>query len=180
MKSFPDDAKIVEQVRAGDKNSLELLIDRHLPGVLGFFGYLGAPRDIIDDLVQETFIRASRKLALYDSGRPFITWLLSIARNIFYDQCRKTAREKNLVDTLSEDKVTTAEENALIDCSIRELLDSLPDETKLLIELRVFQGLPFQEIAKILDEPEVNIRVRFHRTISRLRGSARKENNHGF
>ncbi|MBF0406324.1 MAG: sigma-70 family RNA polymerase sigma factor [Candidatus Riflebacteria bacterium] len=178
MKVIKEDSELVACAKSGNKRCFELLFDKHLPGVLGFFYYLRAPEDVIDDLIQETFTKAFCKLSLYDSEKSFTNWLLSLARNLYYDHCRKKLRDRNLVESVSHNTQKNLEEKAMDNPVVEDLLDSLPEEARFLIELRVFQELSFNEIASILKEPEVNIRVRFHRIVSRLRDASGKEGNH--
>ncbi|MBF0547502.1 MAG: sigma-70 family RNA polymerase sigma factor [Candidatus Riflebacteria bacterium] len=172
----PSNAELVNQTKQGEKKSFEQLIDRILPVVFGFFYYLNAPEDIVEDLVWETFTKAYQNLASFDSDRPFLTWVVSIGRNVYNDHCRKVSREKRLKIEVSKQKPIFTEEKILDKMLVKDLLDSLPIEDKFLVELRIFQDLPFSEISKIVNEPEGNLRVQFHRTIARLRLASGKEN----
>ena len=170
------DGDLVQAALAGRREGYEGLVDQHLGSLVGFFRYLSAPADLIDDLVQETFTKAFRSLARFDRTRTFSTWLLSIGRNTYYDHCRQLARERRDQKNM-EWEITTPgiEEEIVKRRTLDELLSTLSEEARLLVELRVFQELPFTEIGQILGESEGALRVRFHRILGALRQTAGKE-----
>ena len=123
--------------------------------------------DIADDIFQETFIKAVKVIdegRYTDSGK-FLSWVLRIAHNRVLDHFRreKSSRQINeteagydmigslrLAEPNTEDDMIQGE----IEQTIRELIDSLPDEQQEVVRLRYFSKLSFQEIA---DETEVSI-----------------------
>ncbi|MBF0407803.1 MAG: RNA polymerase sigma factor [Candidatus Riflebacteria bacterium] len=179
MKSADNDALLLESAKRGERKSFEQLVDRYLSSVYGFFQYLRAPKDMIDDLVQETFTKAFLNIGVFDLEKTFISWLLRIARNVYFDQCRKVARINRIIATAPPEKEFDVEDHVVQACTIKELLNHLPADSKILVELRVFQDLPFSEIASLLDETEGSVRVRFHRIINRLKVAVRKGNEYG-
>ncbi len=127
---------------------------------------------MVDDLVQETFAKTLQHLSLFDGKRSFTNWLLTIARNLYYDQCRRAGREKMVLsDPTMKPSNPRIEEKVVNQQTVKGLMETLPPEAQLLIELRVFQNIPFHEVSQITGEPEVNLRVRFHRTMTRLRAA---------
>lgn len=123
--------------------------------------------DIADDIFQETFIKAVRVIdegGYTDSGK-FLSWILRIAHNRVLDHFRreKASRQINeseagydMIGTLriaepnAEDELVHSE----IEQTIRNLIDSLPEEQQEVVRLRYFSKLSFQEIA---DETDVSI-----------------------
>lgn len=123
--------------------------------------------DIADDIFQETFIKAVRVIdegRYTDSGK-FLSWILRIAHNRVLDHFRreKASRQINeseagydMIGTLriaepnAEDELVHSE----IEQTIRNLIDSLPEEQQEVVRLRYFSKLSFQEIA---DETDVSI-----------------------
>ncbi|MBF0502865.1 MAG: sigma-70 family RNA polymerase sigma factor [Candidatus Riflebacteria bacterium] len=171
--SGPSDAELITLTRTGRIEVFETLMDRHLPSLIGFFHYLGVPSSLIDDLAQETFFKAFRKLELYDPARPFATWLITIGRNVFLDERRKTARDSRLTRITNENPPPLSVENSVIErVTARELLDALDEGARFLLEMRLFQDLPFSDIAVMTGEPETTLRVRYHRLLNRLRLTA--------
>lgn len=123
--------------------------------------------DIADDIFQETFIKAVKVIdegRYTDSGK-FLSWILRIAHNRVLDHFRreKASRQINeseagydMIGTLriaepnAEDELVHSE----IEQTIRNLIDSLPEEQQEVVRLRYFSKLSFQEIA---DETDVSI-----------------------
>jgi RNA polymerase sigma factor (sigma-70 family) len=171
------DAELVTQAMAGSQSGYTGLVDRHLGPLVGFLRYLGTPADLVDDIAQETFTRAFRSLNQYDSGRPFGSWLLTIGKHAFYDHCRASRRQAKPTDALPlpAESGPGLEENVIKRRSVEELLAGLPEDARLLVELRVFQDWSFAEIAALLETQEGNVRVRFHRLLRRLRESVEQE-----
>jgi len=91
-----EDSVLIQKIRAGDKQALGDIIDRYLPQLTAFFRYLRAPESNLEDLVQDTFIRMMAKLDLYEDDKKFSTWLLTLAKNLFIDQCRKESRRSEI------------------------------------------------------------------------------------
>jgi RNA polymerase sigma-70 factor (ECF subfamily) len=173
-QNHPPDAEIVDQVKSGNTKEFRILVDRYLPGLTGFFHYIRVPEDMVDDMVQETFMRAYEKIALFDTGRSFMTWITVVGRNIFYKEIKRRGRK--LPESEPAELVTQCEDNMVIAReTARELLDHLDEPSRFLVELRVFNDLSFAEIADITGDPLPTLRVRFHRLLNRLRLVAKKE-----
>ena len=162
------DADLVQETRDGHTAAFDLLVERHLSATVGFFRYLRVPPNSLEDLVQDTFLRAFRKLDLFDPTRTFSVWLLTIGRNLYFDQRRKNSFSEVTLERA--DIPTPGPEDEIIERhSVQELLESLPEEARFLLELRIFRDLPFPEIAELTGESESTLRVRFHRLMQRLR-----------
>lgn len=162
------DADLISETQAGRIGAFDLLVDRHLSAVVGFFRYLRVPPDRLEDLVQETFLRAFRKLDMFDASRSFSVWLLTIGRNLYFDERRRSSFSEVPIEHV--ERSTPSHEDEIIErFSARELLDSLSDDARLLLELRLYRDLSFPEIAELTGEAETTLRVRFHRLLRRLR-----------
>jgi RNA polymerase sigma-70 factor (ECF subfamily) len=169
--SSNEDLKLVAKIKEGDKQALSKLIDKYLPQLLAFYKYMRVPDASIDDFIQDTFIKVMERLELFDESRKFSTWILTIAKNTFIDQCRKESRRAEIRKEIVLDKepVDSVEEKVIVKQSTEEILKGLTDEERLLVELRVFQGVPFAEISEITGEFEATLRSRFFRTLAKLR-----------
>ena len=178
----PSDAELVVGTLSSRIEEFDTLMDRHLPRLISFFHYLGVPLALIDDLAQETFFRAYRKLDLYDTTRPFSSWLLTIGRNVFVDERRQAKKDSRIAQNHMDNSPPPSLEDAVIKRnSARELLDALDEGSRFLLEMRLFQNLPFADIGKMTGESEATMRVRYHRLLKRLRLSASssgEENEH--
>ena len=168
------DAEFVNMARAGQDAGYNALVDRHLPALVGFLKYLGAPSSQLDDIVQETFTKAFRNLTMFDTGRSFSTWILTIGRNAFYDHCRKNSREREFLKELPTEQPKSVEDSVVGRHTLDQLLEQLSEDAKLLVELRVFREMPFSEMAEFLACSEGALRVKFHRVMKSLRVAAER------
>lgn len=169
-----EDLYLIARIRTGDEASLERLVDKYIPQLLGFFRYLRVPDAMIEDLVQETFERLLRKLDSYDPEKKFSAWLMTIGRNLYFDECRKNARQKDRQTEMTLPHQVTPEEEVVVRHSASELLQTLNPQERFLVDLRIFQGLAFAEIAELTNENEATLRSRFFRLMGRLRIATQK------
>lgn len=169
-----EDIALIRRIRAGESAAMARLIDRYLPQLLAFFRYLRAPEFAIEDLAQATFERVLLKLDSFEEDKKFSSWLMTIGRNLYFDECRRENRRREFVHDQSAGHVATPEEEVIVRHSAGELLQALSPAERFLVEMRVFQALPFAEIAEMTGEVEATLRSRFFRIMGRLRLAAEK------
>ena len=169
-----EDLKLIIKIRQGDQYALEQLLDRYLHQLMGFFRYLKVPDMIIEDMVQATFEKVLKKLDLYDESKSFSSWIMTIGRNLYFDEHRRETRKREKSQELKATPQATPEEEVIVRQSASELLKALTPQEKFLVEMRIFQGVPFSEMAEITGEVETTLRSRFFRLMRRLRISTTK------
>ncbi|NLI79763.1 MAG: sigma-70 family RNA polymerase sigma factor [Candidatus Riflebacteria bacterium] len=172
-----DDVELVREAKAGRRTAFDALVVRHLPSVLAYLRSRGAQYPAYEDLAQQTFIRAFLYLKSYQEGRPFVAWLLTIARNQMSDEFRRTAAATRQDTFVKEDAqtVTGPEELVVGNQGWHDRLRVLPEDQKLLLELRILQDVPFPELAALYGTSENALRVKFSRILSRLRETSAGE-----
>lgn len=143
-----------------DRNDIETFYRLHAGSVYGYLFSMCRDRGCAEDLMQETFIKATRALGGYRGGSPK-AWLFSIARTVYLDDLRRRARHPVLVeerDTAAMPTSDPVEEDA-----IERALRRLPERqrTALLLSDRV--GLVGSEVAAALGISEGAARVLVHR-----------------
>ena len=169
-----------------DYDALEELIRREQKNVFTSFCYLGAPKESLSDLTQETLFRVSKNIKNLKNPKLFKSWLGQIISNLFYDELRKKQRNPeaisiesywlndenndnsvlNICDsTLKPDEKVLGRE--LTDV-IREMISKLPEHFRLVIILRELQGLSYEEIAKITHTNVGTVKSRISRARSKL------------
>jgi len=168
-----EDLKLIEKIRQGDADSLEKLVNRYLSQLAGFFHYLRVPEIYLEDMVQETFEKIIRNLDKFDSRRSFVSWLLTVGRNHYFDLCRKEKRQSEFKMQSSPETAGSPEDCVVDRETASDLLKELPLSDRFLLELRIFQKMPFAEIAEITGEVEATLRSKFFRLLGRLRISPR-------
>ncbi len=165
-----EEREILQQVRLGRPEGFRALVERYYPAVIGLLRFLGAPEAMIDDVTQESFLKAYQHLGRFDPMRPFRPWLLSIARNTLTDMLRKQGRECLSATPMEQAQPGCGvEETVISGASAAELLEALSPEARFLIEMRVIYGHSFAEIAEMTGTREGTLRMRFHRILEQMR-----------
>ena len=129
--------------------------------------------DISEELTQETFYKAVKKIDTYKGECKMSVWLCQIAKNLWYDYCKKNKRvisvKEELLESYSSD--TTEEKVILNDekVSLFRKLQKLDEKTREVIYLRITGELSFKEIGIILNKTENWARVTFYRGKNQLK-----------
>lgn len=168
------DSAILEWVRAaiaGDQDAFAELVYTFQDAVYNLCYRMLSDHVEAEDAAQEAFLRAYLNLKRYDPGRPFKTWLLSIASNHSIDRLRRRRMQYVSIDdplpTLTLSSTETEPEDAAL---IREqsqyvqaLLDELAPDYRAAVILRYWYEYSYLEIADILDTTESAIKSRLFR-----------------
>jgi len=143
-----DDAVLIGRVAAGDEEAFRLLYGRHTPAVHGTLVRLVGRTADAADLMQETWLRAVRHLALFRGQSAFRTWLTGIALNCYREWRRKHTREVVGTDAdVRPSPATWGDEQA----AINQVLALLPYEHREAIVLHDIEGFTHEEIAAALE-----------------------------
>jgi RNA polymerase sigma-70 factor (ECF subfamily) len=173
----PSDAELVARCLRGDRQGFHELVERYYRPVCGFILKRVQQPDLVEDLVQETFLEAYQ--ALQTTGRPvqFAAWLFGIAHN----RCGKWLRRKrpslfsateppdvvavpSFVDTHAE----LEEQQRLLQALDRSLAD-LPGQTQKLLHMKHHQGKTCEQIAAELGQPVGTVKSNLSRAYKALR-----------
>lgn len=169
----PSDPALIAAWQGGDEAAAAELVRRHARALARFLVGAGAPEGDVDDLVQETFIRAFRALATFRGQCQFRTWLLTIGGNVAKDAHRRSRRGR--VVPLPEDLRSSdgdPHEQAVAGEAEGRLtagLARLPPMQREVFLLRAQQGLEYEEIAAALDTTPGAARVHYHHAVKRLK-----------
>ncbi len=179
-KPVDSDAVLVERTVAGDQKAYELLVIKYQRRIQRLIGRMVRDVDLVEDIAQETFIRAYRALAQFRGDAQFYTWLYRIAVNT----AKKALMELKRDPTISEnsfksgdDDETSPLENELMSSETPEALlatkeiaemvnaamEALPEELRQAITLREIEGLSYEEIAELMSCPIGTVRSRIFR-----------------
>ena len=171
-----DDA-LVGAARAGDRSAFGLLYDRYARMVHGILLCRVPPREV-DDLVQEVFLLALRKLdSLRDLSR-FGAWLSTITRNRANDYYRKASPVDRATEPEAEEQAESrtndhvAEQEAAMTLAV---LRTLPDTYREPLMLRLVEGMTGPEIAARMGLTHGSVRVNLHRGMQMLREKLAEE-----
>ena len=168
--SEPSDHQLVVDTRHGDDEAYGELVRRYQTSVYNVcLRLLGERRDA-EDLMQEAFLRAYRRLNSYDEQRPFGPWIRRVAANLCYNHFNKKRPVSFELDDefeIAENKPGQNPEKAQLMVETKNdvhaaLLD-LPPPYRAVIELRHFQDLSYKEIARTLQIPISDVKSHLFR-----------------
>ena len=166
------DEQLMSLVKAGQLDFLNELFNRYSKRIYNYFLKSTLERSDSDDLTQELFIRVMRYRNSYKEGSTVEFWVFQIARNMIKDHFRKMKVHKdqfNLVEVIPELKEDDLSEEREREQRLHIAMKSLPNEKRELLVLSKFQGMKYEQIAKLRDTTVSNIKVQVHRTIKELK-----------
>ncbi|MDZ4717621.1 MAG: sigma-70 family RNA polymerase sigma factor [Roseiflexaceae bacterium] len=160
---------LIEQALGGNHTAFSQLMHNYAGAVYGLaYRMLGSPQDA-EDASQEIFLRAYMHLVRFDRTRRFSTWLLSIGSNYCVDRLRRQRYSWLTLDDVALVIPSTQRgpEGRAIDQerreAVRQALQSLPEGYRLVMVLRYWNDLSYQEIAQTTGLTESTIKTRLHR-----------------
>lgn len=152
------DSELVERVRGGEDDAFRLIVERHSRTIYrSAYRIVGNAADA-DDVVQETFMRAYRQLERFESRAALTTWLHRIAVNCSLDLIDSRKRREHRTEDV-EDITTIASSDASPDRlllgsemqkAVAVALDGMTGNERTAFVLRHFEGMPLEDIGKIL------------------------------
>ncbi len=149
----------------GDGQAFADLVRRHEKRVFRLVGRFFRKRADVEDVAQETFLTAWRKLATYKARAPFEHWLTRVCLNCCYAQLRKVRRP---TEPLHE-SMSVREEDPTLGVEIERMLAPLAAADRFVLLMLYGEGWSVAEIAQRLGWTQVNVKVRAHRAKKRLR-----------
>src|SRR5438132_935547 len=173
VAAVPTDAALIAAWQGGDEPAAAELVRRHARALARFLASAGAADADVDDLVQETFIRAFRGVGRFRGQCRFRTWLLTIGGNVLKDAARRARRTK-VVALPDELRATDGDphERAVAgeaEGRLREGLGRLSRMQREVFLLRAQHGLEYEEIAAALGTSPGAARVHYHHAVKRLK-----------
>lgn len=176
-----EDKKLVEAFFSGDDPAFEELMKKYLKPVYNFLYHFISDRETLDDITQETFIKAWKNIEKFDRSRNFKVWIFSIAKNTAFDYLKKKKtipfstftddEGNNRLDNISEDSILPDE--ILIRANsakiLEEKLKKIPDIYRIILIMHYKEDFSLQEIAKILDKPYNTIKSQHQRGLAKLK-----------
>ena len=187
QSSLNDDISLVQKCQRGESQAFDQLVIKYQKRIFNLSYRMLGNYEEANDLAQETFIRAYKKLGSFRREASFYTWLYQLATNLCRNKLRQWQRKgqfqtqslhnpagdgrQELINSISDqtdgpDKIL--EKKDLEQC-VQRAIDSLEDDHRMVVVLRDMQGLSYQEIAAILSCQEGTIKSRLHRARNELK-----------
>jgi RNA polymerase sigma-70 factor, ECF subfamily len=175
------DALLVERAKRGEVSAFEMLVVKYQRRIERLVGRMVRDTDLVQDIAQETFIRAYRALPQFRGDSAFYTWLYRIAVNT----AKKALVEKKRDPLVFEGALVSTEEgeepsrveSVLTDgetpetvlagrqvaATVNAAIDALSEDLRQAIVLREIEGLSYEEIADVMNCPIGTVRSRIFR-----------------
>ncbi|NOZ61076.1 MAG: sigma-70 family RNA polymerase sigma factor [Calditrichaeota bacterium] len=185
---------LIEQLIAGNRDRFNIMVDQWEKPIFNFaLRYLGDD-ELARDVVQKTFIRVFKNIGKLKEAERFSSWLYQIATNLCKDEIKKRARREFLsIDRIQEnsenghlmpeeliDRGNNHPDAALnqkqIGSILQKALNQLPEEQRIVIIMKEYQGLKFREIAEALGEPLNTVKSRMYYGLNALKKIFEKSN----
>ena len=181
MSDADADALLVERVKLGDVRAFEMLVVKYQRRIERLIGRMVRDVDIVQDIAQETFIRAYRALPQFRGEAAFYTWLYRIAVNTAKKALMDMKRDPLVTESAGrgddDGEETSRRENELSDgetpeallaskeiaAAVNSAIEALSDELRQAITLREIEGLSYEEIAEAMNCPIGTVRSRIFR-----------------
>jgi RNA polymerase sigma-70 factor, ECF subfamily len=160
------DRALIERWRGGDERAATAIVQRHAQALARFAVRLGVSDDV-DEVVQDTFVRAFSALDGFRSESSLRTWLFTIERRLVIDRRRSRARRGTEVEVEDDDSATEydALDVLVADEASQRMMQAIKSLTRMqrdVFTLRVQEGRSYKEIAEILGSTEGSTRVHYH------------------
>ncbi|MBI5721891.1 MAG: RNA polymerase sigma factor RpoE [Burkholderiales bacterium] len=181
MSDADADTLLVERAKRGDKRAFEMLVVKYQRRIERLIGRMVRDADLVQDVAQESFIRAYRALPQFRGDSAFYTWLYRIAVNTakktLVDLKRDIVVPESTLSSADDGDETSRGENELSDgetpeavlasreiaAAVNAAIEALSEDLRQAITLREIEGLSYEEISEAMNCPIGTVRSRIFR-----------------
>ena len=177
MSQNESDQRLVSRVQRGDRRAFDALVIKYQSRIATLIGRFVRDSDEVMDVTQETFIKAYRAIGSFRGDAQFYTWLYRIASNTAKNYLVAKSRRPpdtdlwvgegdpggGAIEIESVDEPQGLHERDQMLEALSEGLENLPEELKVALVFREFDGLTYEEIAEVMECPVGTVRSRIFR-----------------
>jgi RNA polymerase sigma-70 factor (ECF subfamily) len=180
-----EDQLLFDKWVGGDEEGFTELYNKYKNRVFSFLLRMTNDRDLAADLLQETFLAALRNANQFDRNRSFLSWVFGIAHKRTIDHFRHSKVEKDHKDDTDRSVGTKLESqdeyisNQNVKVLIKEAVEKLDPLQREVFLLREIGGVPFKEIARIMNCPINTALGRMRLALKNIRIELEKRGVHG-
>ena len=177
-----NDVAVVAQVLAGDRDAFRVVVERHSRSIFRLAYRMTGNEQDAEDVVQETFLRAYRRLNRFESRSSFSTWLYRIAVNCSHDSSRKrrVQDDRHVVPNpelpdpvLSLPSTDPSADRLVMSAEVRKrvaaTMETLTEKEKAAFVLRHFEGMPIEEVGRTMGMKANAAKNNIFRAVQKLR-----------
>lgn len=177
------DVALMLKVAQGDEAAFEQLIERHQQLVIGTVAKMLGNASDAEDIAQQVFIRLWKSAPRYKPKAKFTTFLLTITRNLIFNESRRKSRKKEYSINEREDDFhlqtsdphSNSPDERILQQELRQAVDDaiakLPEKQRLAVVLRRYEDMPYDEISSILGLSVSAVKSQLFRARQALRES---------
>lgn len=171
-----NDDYYIKKIIDGDTNSFGIIVERYQNMVFSLALKMLKHREESEEVSQDTFIKVYKSLSKFNGESKFSTWIYRIAYNTCLDRIKKNSKYNNDVEInditsnqifQTESKFDSLEtkERSII---VKECMDKLPEDERVIMHLFYFEELSLKEIVEIVSMTEGNVKVKLFRARKKL------------
>lgn len=165
--------QLVLALKQGDEQAFSELYDRYSAVIFGVLLRVVRKQETAEDLLQEVFVKIWNNIGAYDSSQGSIyTWMVAIARNLAIDKTRSKAfrnENRTTAEIVSYKSYGTPVEISTDTIGLKEKIEQLKPEHRLIIDMLFLQGYTQQDAAEELGIPLGTVKTRSRAAIQQLR-----------
>jgi RNA polymerase sigma-70 factor (ECF subfamily) len=171
-----DDDYYIKKTLEGDSNSFSVLVERYQNMVFALALKMLKHREESEEVSQDTFIKVYKSLSKFNGESKFSTWIYRIAYNTCLDRIKKNSKYNNNVEIneITSNEISHTEsifdslENKERSIIVKQCMDKLPEDERIIIHLFYFEELNLKEIVEIVSVTEGNVKVKLFRARKKL------------
>ena len=164
------------EIKSTDRDDFRLVYDANYHLLVQVIMHIVYNLEVAEDLTQEAFERFYVKNMTFPSEDDAKYWLLRVAKNLALNHVRRNKREGEMVEKVKHMPHAAQDdrygEREAIDAEnrreVRAAIEALPENLRMVIQLREFSGLDYKSIARVLGISETNVKVRVFRARKKL------------
>lgn len=170
-----DDQEWVKQVLGGDPHAFVHLVNKYKNRVCSLLVRMGNSPEDAEDFAQSAFVNAYKCLQQYDASRPFSAWLNKIAINCCLQAWRRAEKHPSVPLQESNTALTCEESPESFYLALEKqnelfaVMEELASHYRIVLTLRYFEELSYQEIAETMQVPVTTVQVHLYRAKKKLR-----------
>jgi RNA polymerase sigma-70 factor (ECF subfamily) len=176
-----EDVRLMTLAAGGDMAAFEQIVERHQALVAGTIGHMLGDNSEVEDLAQQVFVRLWKSAKRYTPRAKFTTFLLTITRNLVFNELRRRKRhgtvplqteadgeEMQLKDEQGSTPAASMLEHEL-QAAVESAIAELPETQRMALVLRRYQDLSYEEIAAVLKQSVPAVKSLLFRARTELR-----------
>jgi RNA polymerase sigma-70 factor, ECF subfamily len=167
-----NERELILQCQVGNTESFGRIYDKHVKTIYNFIYYKVFDKEHAEDLTSQTFFKALKSVASVDPDRPIVSWLYKIAQNSVLDHYRSVRKSEDIDDywDISTDEDVVSDLDIKVDMErVKKYLKKLSSLERDIIFMRVWQEMPYEEIADIVGKSEANCKMIYSRSLKKLK-----------